>query len=79
LGGISITLRDVPAISSVIRIDSRPTEHLNFKVQPGVIASLDRAASRLRASRSAVARALLQSAMEHLDVAIDGRSFAQKE
>ena len=51
----------------VIRIEPRVTEHLNFKVCPGVLHDLDRAAVRFGASRSAVARALLQGALEGLN------------
>jgi hypothetical protein len=48
----------------VIRIEPRPTEHLNLKVQPDVIAEIDRAAVRLKVTRSAVVRALIDSALE---------------
>lgn len=48
----------------MIRIEPRPTEHLNLKVQPDVIAEIDRAAVRLKVTRSAVVRALIDSALE---------------
>jgi hypothetical protein len=48
----------------VIRIEPRPTEHLNLKVHPEVIAEIDRAAVQLRATRSAVVRALIDSALK---------------
>jgi len=48
----------------LIRIEPRPTEHLNLKVQPDVIAEIDRAAVRLKVTRSAVVRALIDSALE---------------
>jgi hypothetical protein len=48
----------------VIRIESRPTEHLSLKVQSDVIAEIDRAAVRLKVIRSAVVRALIDSALE---------------
>jgi hypothetical protein len=57
----------VVRILLVVRIEPRPIAHLNFKVYPGVIDSLDRAAVRFGASRSAVARALLQGALERLN------------
>jgi len=61
-----MTLLCVPAIPSVIKIEPRPTEHLNLKVQPDVIAEIDRAAVRLKVTRSAVVRALIYSALEEL-------------
>lgn len=50
----------------VIRIEPRPTEHLNFRVCVGMINALDRFAESAGASRSAVARALLQCAIDQL-------------
>ena len=64
-------LLGVPGIPPVIRIEPRPTEQLNIKVQPDVIAEIDRAALRLRASRSAVARALIRSGLDQLRCAAE--------
>jgi hypothetical protein len=50
----------------VFRIQPRPTEQLNVKVQPEVIAEIDRMALRLATTRSAVARALFDSGLEQL-------------
>ena len=50
----------------MIRIEPRATERLSFKVYSGVINALDRAAVQFGASRSAVARALLQGALDRL-------------
>ena len=52
--------------NTLIRIEPRPTEQLNIKVQPDVIAEIDRAAQRLRATRSAVTRALIRSGLDQL-------------
>ena len=50
----------------MFRIQPRPTEQLNVRVLPEVIAEIDRMASRLKATRSAVARALIDSGLEQL-------------
>ena len=57
----------------MFRIQPRPTEQLNVKVQPEVIAEIDRMALSLGTTRSAVARALLDSGLEQL------RCFQQGE
>ena len=55
----------------MIRIEPRLTEQLNIKVQPDVIAEIDRAALRLRATRSAVARALIRSGLDQLRCSVE--------
>jgi predicted transcriptional regulator len=57
----------------VFRIQPRPTEQLSVRVLPEVIAEIDRMASRLKTTRSAVARALIDSGLEQL------RYFQQEE
>ena len=66
-------LCESPRIPPVFRIQPRPTEQLNVKVQPEVIAEIDRMALSLATTRSAVARALLDSGLEQL------RCFQQGE
>jgi hypothetical protein len=66
-------LYESPRIPHVFRIQPRPTEQLNVKVQPEVIAEIDRMAVRLATTRSAVARALLDSGLDQL------RCFEQGE
>jgi hypothetical protein len=55
----------------MIRIEPRLTEQLNIKIQPDVIAEIDRAALRLRATRSAVARALIRSGLDQLRCSVE--------
>jgi metal-responsive CopG/Arc/MetJ family transcriptional regulator len=55
----------------MIRIEPRLTEQLNIKIQPDVIAEIDRAALRLRATRSAVARALIRSELDQLRCSVE--------
>ncbi len=66
MAGFLRRLCEPPRIPHVFRIQSRPTEQLNVKVQPEVIAEIDRIAVQLVTTRSAVARALLDSGLEQL-------------
>ena len=50
----------------MFRIQPRSIEQLNVRVLPEIIAEIDRMASRLKATRSAVARALIYSGLEQL-------------
>jgi len=50
----------------VFWIQPRPTEQLSVRVLLEVIAEIDQMASRLKATRSAVVRALIDSGLEQL-------------
>lgn len=47
-------------------IECRPSVQLSLKVEPVVAAEIDAAASRLDATRSSVARALLRAGLKKL-------------
>lgn len=49
-----------------MNIEPFPTARLAFKIEPAVLAVIDEKASRLGATRSYVARALIRNAVEQL-------------